>query len=85
MESITENALKNLIDAYANYLDKSSKRNKFQLPQDLLGSLKPSEKERLLQLFKEFNAERLQKLKDNVVIAANDFVRFYENHPLFAD
>lgn len=83
MEKTAENALKNLIDAYNRYSDKAV--SLLHPSQDLLRRLSPSEAERLRRLINEFNAERLQKLKDNVVIEANDFVKFYDKYPLFAD
>lgn len=81
MNAITENALKNLVDAYANYLNKSSKL-KLQPPQDLLQQLKEHERERLRRLINEFNAERLQKSKENVSSWAADFCSAFNKHGL---
>lgn len=84
MEKTTENALKNLIDAYNQYSDKALEI-RLRPPNELLRRLTKPEEERLRQLFDEFNAERLKDLKDKVVAEANDFVKFYEKYPLFDD
>ena len=84
MERTAENALKNLIDAYNRYSDKASELG-LHPSQELLRQLSSSEAERLRRLINEFNAERLQELKDDVVIAAKDFVKFFNQYPLFDD
>ena len=81
MNSITENALRNLIEAYTNYLNKYSEL-KLQLPQDLFQQLKEPERERLRRLINEFNAERLQESKEEVSVWAADFCRDFNRHGL---
>lgn len=81
MNSITENALKNLIEAYTNYLKKYSEL-KLQLPQDLFQQLKEPERERLRHLIDEFNVERLQESKEEVSVWAADFCRDFNRHGL---